>query len=144
MSSKTAIEWTNMAWNPLTRCTRVTAGCEHCYAFTLHEARHQIYKEQNGVCPETLTHLPACTDRLAHVQIDHRDFEPVIRADDSPSTCFYLDPPYVLSSRRKGRCYHHETSEQDHKRLLRCLLHVEGMVLLSGYAHPLYEEALAS
>jgi protein gp37 len=26
-----AIEWTNMTWNPVTGCTRVSPGCAHCY-----------------------------------------------------------------------------------------------------------------
>jgi DNA adenine methylase len=94
----------------------------------------------------SIDHLSACAHRLVscHVQIDHRDFEDVIRAYDGPTTCFYLDPPYLLGTRRKERCYHHEMSEQDHRRLLTCICSVEGMVLLSGYAHPLYQEALSS
>ncbi|GHO94821.1 hypothetical protein KSF_048690 [Reticulibacter mediterranei] len=91
-----------------------------------------------------IANLSACTSRLAHVQIDHRDFETVMHAYDSPHTCFYLDPPYVLETRRKHLCYHHEMSEVDHERLLSCVQQVKGMILLSGYAHPLYQEALAS
>lgn len=32
MSDKTGIEWTNATWNPVTGCTKVSAGCKHCYA----------------------------------------------------------------------------------------------------------------
>ncbi len=32
MSTKTAIEWTDATWNPVTGCTKVSAGCKHCYA----------------------------------------------------------------------------------------------------------------
>jgi DNA adenine methylase len=92
----------------------------------------------------SIAHLSLCAHRLAAVQIDHRDFEDVIRAYDSPQTCFYLDPPYLPEARRKERCYHHEMSEQDHTRLLACIQHIQGMVMLSGYAHPLYQEALSS
>jgi len=28
----TAIEWTDATWNPVTGCTRVSAGCDMCYA----------------------------------------------------------------------------------------------------------------
>lgn len=28
----TGIEWTNETWNPVSGCTRVTAGCDNCYA----------------------------------------------------------------------------------------------------------------
>lgn len=32
MSTKTQIEWTEQTWNPTTGCTKVSAGCKHCYA----------------------------------------------------------------------------------------------------------------
>jgi len=28
----TKIEWTNEAWNPVTGCTKISAGCQNCYA----------------------------------------------------------------------------------------------------------------
>ena len=37
MSHKSAIEWTNSTWNPVTGCTKVSAGCDHCYAERLSE-----------------------------------------------------------------------------------------------------------
>jgi protein gp37 len=27
-----SIEWTTKTWNPVTGCTKVSPGCEHCYA----------------------------------------------------------------------------------------------------------------
>lgn len=35
MSSGSQIEWTEVTWNPVTGCDRVSAGCENCYALTL-------------------------------------------------------------------------------------------------------------
>jgi protein gp37 len=35
MASRSAIEWTEVTWNPVTGCDRVSAGCDHCYALTL-------------------------------------------------------------------------------------------------------------
>jgi protein gp37 len=32
MARKTTIEWTDMTWNPVTGCTKVSPGCKHCYA----------------------------------------------------------------------------------------------------------------
>jgi protein gp37 len=40
MSGKTGISWTDMSWNPVTGCTRVTEGCRFCYAFALHDQRY--------------------------------------------------------------------------------------------------------
>ena len=30
--SASKIEWTEQTWNPVTGCTKVSAGCKHCYA----------------------------------------------------------------------------------------------------------------
>lgn len=44
MSDKTGIEWTRgddgtagATWNPVTGCTKISAGCDHCYAETFAE-----------------------------------------------------------------------------------------------------------
>jgi protein gp37 len=51
MSGKTGIQWTasddgtpGYAWNPVVGCTRVSSGCDHCYAFQLHDQRHIAWK----------------------------------------------------------------------------------------------------
>src|SRR5271166_3628443 len=32
MADSTQIEWTDSTWNPVTGCTKVTTGCDFCYA----------------------------------------------------------------------------------------------------------------
>ena len=32
MGDKSTIEWTDATWNPVTGCTKVTRGCDNCYA----------------------------------------------------------------------------------------------------------------
>ena len=32
MARKTSIEWTEMTWNPVTGCSKVSPGCKNCYA----------------------------------------------------------------------------------------------------------------
>lgn len=32
MSDRSAIEWTDASWNPVTGCTEVSPGCDNCYA----------------------------------------------------------------------------------------------------------------
>jgi len=51
MTGTSSIEWTQATWNPLAGCTRVTAGCDHCYAFALHDRRHEFYARTGGVYP---------------------------------------------------------------------------------------------
>jgi len=35
MGDRSAIAWTDATWNPVTGCSMVSPGCEHCYAATL-------------------------------------------------------------------------------------------------------------
>jgi protein gp37 len=35
MSTQTSIEWTEQTWNPTTGCTKISPGCQHCYAGTM-------------------------------------------------------------------------------------------------------------
>lgn len=32
MAHNSQIEWTNTTWNPVTGCTKISAGCDNCYA----------------------------------------------------------------------------------------------------------------
>ena len=32
MATNSRIEWTESTWNPVTGCTKISAGCRHCYA----------------------------------------------------------------------------------------------------------------
>lgn len=35
MATTSKIEWTEQTWNPITGCTKISAGCKNCYAETL-------------------------------------------------------------------------------------------------------------
>lgn len=37
MADHSAIEWTDATWNPVTGCTQLSPGCDHCYALTFAE-----------------------------------------------------------------------------------------------------------
>ncbi|HEY2156410.1 MAG TPA: phage Gp37/Gp68 family protein [Isosphaeraceae bacterium] len=37
MSVNTTIEWTDVTWNPIRGCTKISPGCAHCYAETFAE-----------------------------------------------------------------------------------------------------------
>jgi protein gp37 len=32
MADKSSIDWTEATWNPVTGCSKISAGCKHCYA----------------------------------------------------------------------------------------------------------------
>ena len=91
--------------------------------------------------PEALADMTA---RLGRVVIERLPAVETIRKHDRPGALFYVDPPYVHATRqevRKG--YAHEMTDGQHRELLDCLLGLEGMAVVSGYASPLYDEALA-
>jgi protein gp37 len=37
MADRSAIEWTEATWNPVTGCSKISPGCAHCYAETFAE-----------------------------------------------------------------------------------------------------------
>lgn len=87
--------------------------------------------------------LGAIIERLRGVVIENRHAFEVIETYDVPDTLYYVDPPYVQSTRDAGRDYRHEMDEQDHIDLAQKLMRVSGTVLLSGYRCPLYDELYA-
>lgn len=47
MGTNTGIEWTDATWNPMTGCTKISAGCDHCYAHTVaHTKTKEVYLRQ--------------------------------------------------------------------------------------------------
>jgi len=78
-------------------------------------------------------------NRLMRVQLDNRDAFEVIDYWDSDDTLFYIDPPYVLGTRKNKNIYFEEWSDEKHAELIERLLKVRGAVVLSGYENPIYE-----
>lgn len=95
--------------------------------------------------------LEAIVERFAGVVIENRPAIDVMRQHDCADALHYVDPPYLPATRsqksRRGKiayhAYTHEMTEGDHAELLSALRALEGMVILSGYASPLYEKHLA-
>jgi DNA adenine methylase len=88
-------------------------------------------------------HVASWIERLRGVVIEHRDaFEVMDYADDT-DTLFYVDPPYVHSSRTSSRGkhgYRFEMSDDDHVTLAARLHSVRGQVVISGYWTELYAD----
>jgi len=86
--------------------------------------------------------LLAVSRRLQGVVIECRPAMDVIRVQDAPDTLFFVDPPYVPSTRSKSS-YRHEMTEGQHVALLEQLRQVQGMVVLAGYPSTLYDSMLS-
>lgn len=88
----------------------------------------------------------AFTERLRSVIIEQRPALEVIDQQDDEETLFYCDPPYVFDTRSFPRgasqpfCYRHEMTDDEHCALAERLREAKGMVVLSGYHSPLYDE----
>jgi protein gp37 len=50
VAANSHIEWTEATWNPVTGCTKVSAGCKNCYAERLAGRLHAMgnYRYRNG------------------------------------------------------------------------------------------------
>lgn len=88
-------------------------------------------------------------ERWRGVIIECREATEVLAQHDGPDTLHYVDPPYLPETRSpankydlKYRMYKHEMDRRGHARLLTQLRSLAGMVVLSGYPDPLYDEAL--
>ena len=90
--------------------------------------------------PERITHA---IKRLKDVYIENDDALKIIKQYDSEETLFFVDPPYLCSTRDSGtKAYKHDLTDDQHIELLDLLLATKGKVILSGYRSDLYEEKL--
>jgi len=88
------------------------------------------------------SHLEAVVNRLLQVHIENDDALSVIERYDTPKTLFYLDPPYLKSTRYETARweYAHEMKDEDHRHLAQVLSGIQGMAIVSGYPSDLYAE----
>ena len=87
----------------------------------------------------TASVIPLYRKRFKKVSIEQLNWWECIERYDSPDTLFYCDPPYNVTV-KSPKEYYHETI--NHEELIDVLKTVKGMVMLSGYSNPLYNEAL--
>lgn len=83
--------------------------------------------------------LPAIHARLQRVQIENNDWRDVIDTHDDKDCLFYLDPPYIMSTRKSGG-YAHELTDGDHADLVERLRTLKGSFVLSGYNSDIYAQ----
>lgn len=85
--------------------------------------------------------LEAAT-RLKDAEIENTDALKLIKKYNRSDCLIYVDPPYLLST-RKQRYYNVEmTDEEEHEELIDVLKKHSGPVLLSGYDSDLYNKLL--
>ena len=88
--------------------------------------------------------LPGFVARLQGVVIERMDAFELLRREDRDGCLHYVDPPYVLGTRKVSnpyckKGYRYELSDADHEALAETLHGLAGMVVLSGYPSDLYD-----
>ena len=89
---------------------------------------------------KTINSLPKVYSRMRGVVVENQDWRTLIDQYDDSDTFFYMDPPYVASSRRSKAGYDHEMTDDDHKELIERIKAMKGKVMLSGYKSEIYEQ----
>ncbi len=120
------------------RCRQSRQGLQKDFA-TL--SRNRTRGGMNEQVSAWLTAVEGLLDvhtRLKRVVILNRPALEVIRQQDGPETCFYLDPPYLHETRSTTGEYAHEMTRNDHAHMLGVLAKINGKFLLSGYESELY------
>lgn len=99
---------------------------------------HSAKKNHALAFMNTVDQLPEIIERLRHVQIEHESWEYVLDTYDTDYSFFYLDPPYIMDTRKGGR-YQYEMTADDHQRLADRIQQLSGKVMLSSYPHAIYD-----
>jgi protein gp37 len=112
---KTAIEWTEATWNPVTGCTQVSPGCAHCYAKTF----AQRFQGVQGHPYEQGFALKLWPERL---DLPLRWRRPRMIFVNSMSDLFHDDVPFPFVQRvfqTMGQAQHHvfQVLTKRHERL---------------------------
>ncbi|MCC6328945.1 MAG: DNA adenine methylase [Acidobacteria bacterium] len=129
---------------PLERARRLFCRLWMSYQGSMSPCKGNFRRHTNGrrsvvkdIKPENLFEASA---RFLTVQIESRDAFQLMQELDAPNTLFYLDPPYVLSTRTVKKCYSHEMSNGDHRQFAEVIYELKGSVIVSGYPSKIYAD----
>jgi len=76
------------------------------------------------------------------VQIENQDAFTLIEKYNREYVLMYLDPPYILNTRKNRKKYSHEMTDEDHIRLCDLINDSKAKIILSGYENEIYESHL--
>lgn len=109
---------------------RIDSGRNYATAFHIWSGFHE--------------HLGMFIDRFKGVLIENRAATTVIENHDRDDTLFFVDPPYLHSTRVIGsnQYYRHEMTDDEHVVLLEQLKSLKGLAVVSGYESDLYNDHL--
>lgn len=106
------------------------------FEFTI--SRFNYYRVDNW--NEKMKKLPAIIDRLRGFQIENRNALDLFDQVNKPDKVVYIDPPYVLETRKSKKRYMHEVENDFHIKLSEKIKTAKCYLIISGYDHPLYDD----
>jgi DNA adenine methylase len=124
------------------RCRQSRAGKFDSFAALSRNRTRRKMNEQVSAWMTAVEGLAAVAARLKRVVILQDDALKVIQLQDGPNTLFYLDPPYLHTTRASTADYEYEMTEDDHRSMLATIKKCRGKVMLSGYPNELYDVEL--
>jgi len=92
--------------------------------------------------------IAQASDRLKHtqnnlVQIENRNVFELMPKYNRENVLMYLDPPYLLDTRKNKKVYRHEFTNEDHTALLQTIASSRAKIIISGYENDLYTQYLS-
>ena len=140
--------WADRGSDPMDRAVRFAVRSKMGFGYKCHTKtgfKIDLCGREAGYAVREWAAMPEvvmeAARRLRDAFIENRPALELIRKCDDARAVIYADPPYLMDT-RGGRQYNHEMSRQDHEELLHELLHSRASVILSGYRHELYDDAL--
>lgn len=129
----------------LVRCNMARAGMQYYSSSWRHAGpvlgattKQRVTRDWNRV-PERIFEA---AERLKDAEIENKNAFELIKKYNRKDCLIYVDPPYLLSTRRQ-RYYNVEmTEDEEHREILGLLKNHLGPVIISGYDSRLYKEVL--
>ena len=111
------------------------------YSFSSQGRAYGFSRSKNSFSGKLLKVIPAfgpVHTRFKNVNIENNTWQKMFERYDSPTTVFYLDPPYPDSD--MSACYGKNVMEWgEHRQMLEWIQTLKGGVVLSGYENKLYD-----
>lgn len=121
------------------RQSRQGLGKDYC---TPTQRLRRGMNEQVSAWLSSVEGLPEVHARLKRVELRRQGAISLIKELDNEGTLFYLDPPYLKTTRNGGDEYgDFEMSDVQHAELLGVLAQIQGKFILSGYPSEMYDFA---
>lgn len=117
-------------------------GCSNLYKNGFRSSQQKNSPHCTKEWRELPERLVEASKRLLNAQIENLPAIEIIQRYNTADVFMYVDPPYLLST-RKQYLYKHEMTDAEHEELLKLLLKHPGRVLISGYENEMYNDYLA-